>query len=78
MGTHNTYKDAIDPTTGHVVKTAAQVEADVEAGLIAKGIKLALAKRIVVEGGKPLADGNLFFFPPQRAAALPLSQARKC
>lgn len=59
MGDHNTYKDAIDPATGNVIKTAAQVEADVEAELIAKGVSSALAQRIVVEGAKPLADGNL-------------------
>lgn len=56
---HNTYKDVVDPSTGKVLKTAAQLHADVEAGLIAKGIDPALAKRITAEGAKPLADGNL-------------------
>ncbi|MBI1916813.1 MAG: SEC-C domain-containing protein [Planctomycetes bacterium] len=56
---HNTCKDIVDPTTGKVLKTAAQVEAEIEAGLIAKGVNPALAKRITAEAAKPLADGNL-------------------
>ena len=56
---HNSYTDILDPATGKVLKSAAQVEAEVEVGLIAEGVSAALAKRIVAEGDKPLADGNL-------------------
>ncbi len=56
---HTTYMDVVDPTTGNVLKTAAQVEAEVEAGLIAAAVNPPLAKRITAEGAKSLADGNL-------------------
>lgn len=52
------YQDIASPA-GSIVKSASQVRAEVEAGLVAAGVNLILARRVTSEGAKPMADGNL-------------------
>lgn len=68
---HNTYVDIVDSGTGALIKDAIQVELEVVAGLIGAGIGPVLADRIKIEGGKPLADGNLLHELVQKGLITP-------